>query len=439
MTEQLLQEGISALKRGDKARARACLLAVVKREKGNELAWLWLSGAVEKDDERLACLEKVLAINPANERARQGLAWLRSRLPPPPEPQDIPCPFCGTPVPLRETTCPACGENQTVTCPSCGNSVGVESPACPRCGQETGEAKAGVAAYYSALGDAYREQGKWGMALEAWQHALSGRPSQPGLHRRIAAAHKALGQSAEAIASYKQALEEDPGDVEATLHLIESYAAREDWKQAEEIYRQVRARKKSSSAMICGLGDLALRRNDFRRALNAYEEAARGRDLDDEGRALVYARLGRLYDLRGDENKAVRTYRRAEALAPEGQAGRLARRQLADIRPPMPDKALADWAETLREMAGPVLGCALLLGIQAGFNPYRLTLTGMLGLMLAAVGVFCLVCATSTPRNGIFTLLLGKNGLERSPWRWALGGLGAISVLLALALILLFA
>jgi tetratricopeptide (TPR) repeat protein len=435
MTEQLLQEGISALKRGDKARARACLLAALRQEERNELAWLWLSGAVEEDEDRHTCLENVLAINPTNERARQGLTWLRSRLPRPPEPQAVPCPFCGTPVPIRETACPACGESQTVTCPSCGNSVGLESLSCPHCGQKMGDASAGVAAYYSALGDACREQGKWVMALEAWQHALNSTPAQPGLHRRLAAAHRALGQSAEAIASYKRALEEDPGDVEATLHLIESYAAREEWEQAEEIYRRVRAGKGSSSAMICGLGDLALRRNDFRRALNAYEKAARGRDLNDEGRALVYARLGRVYDLRDEKNKAIRAYRRAEALAPDSPAGGLARRQLEDLRPSLPDKAVAGWMETLREMTGPVLVCTLLAGIQAGLNPSRLTFGGILGLMLATVGIFCLVCATSTPRNEIFTLLLGQNGLERSSWRWAVGGLGAILVLLALILL----
>jgi tetratricopeptide (TPR) repeat protein len=437
MADGLLQEGIAALKRGDKARARACLLAVVRQEERNELAWLWLSGAVEKDEERIFCLEKVLAINPANERARRGLAWLRDRLSRPAEPQATSCPFCAAPVPVRETTCPACGESQIVSCPSCGDSVGVESSGCPHCGQEMGDAGAGVAAYYSALGDAYQEQGKRVLALEAWQHALSDTSPQPGLHRRIAAAYRALGQRAEAIASYRLALEENPGDVEATLGLIELYVATEQREQAEEVYQQ--ARREPSSAMICGLGDMALRRNDFRRALKAYEEAARGRDLDDEGRALVYARLGRLYDLQGDENKAVRAYRRAEALAPNSPAGRLAETQLADLRPSLSGKAIAGWTETLREMAGPVLACALLVGIQAGFNPHWLTPAGMLGLLLATAGIFCLVCAISTPRNEVFTLLLGQNGLQRSSFRWVVGGLGAMLVAAALALILILA
>jgi tetratricopeptide (TPR) repeat protein len=439
MTNQLLQEGVSALKQGDKARARACLLAALKQDERDERAWLWLSGAVERDEERIICLENVLTINPANERARQGLAWLRSRLTRPSAPQATPCPFCGAPIPPRETACPACGEDQIVSCPSCGGSVGVESPACPHCGQETGEAKAGVAAYYNALGDAYRERGKWGMALEAWQHALNGTPARPGLHRRIAAAHRALGQSAEAIASYKQALEEDPGDPEATLRLIEFYVAREEWERAEEIYQRIKKQKEPSSAMICGLGDLALRRNDFRGALKAYEEAAQGKDLDGAGRALVYARLGRLYDLQGEETKAVRAYRRAAALAPDSPAGRLASVQLADLRPSLSDKAVAGWAETLRGMSGPLLSCTLLVGIQAGFNLYRLTLAGMFGLALATAGIFCLVCATSTPRNEIFTLLLGRSGLEQPPWRWAVGGLGAALALAALLLILIFA
>jgi hypothetical protein len=44
----------------------------------NEAAWLWLSSAVETDDERIGCLEKALEINPANDAARRGLEHLQA-------------------------------------------------------------------------------------------------------------------------------------------------------------------------------------------------------------------------------------------------------------------------------------------------------------------------------------------------------------------------
>ncbi len=62
----LLQQGIIALKAGQKAKARSLLEKAVQQDERNEMAWLWLSGAVDTDEERRTCLGKVLAINPNN-------------------------------------------------------------------------------------------------------------------------------------------------------------------------------------------------------------------------------------------------------------------------------------------------------------------------------------------------------------------------------------
>lgn len=72
----LLRDGIDAVKAGHRERARALLMQVVEREEQNEKAWLWLSGAVETDEDRRVCLENVLTLNPDNAAARRGLAQL---------------------------------------------------------------------------------------------------------------------------------------------------------------------------------------------------------------------------------------------------------------------------------------------------------------------------------------------------------------------------
>jgi hypothetical protein len=85
-----LQEGISALKAGDKVTARRLLGRAIQQDPKNHLAWLWLSGAVETEQERLTCLNKVLALDPENEIAKRGMASLqkskRSNLLPKAEP-----------------------------------------------------------------------------------------------------------------------------------------------------------------------------------------------------------------------------------------------------------------------------------------------------------------------------------------------------------------
>ena len=72
--DALLKQGIAAVKRGDKENGRILLMKLLEMDERNEQAWLWLSGAVEDKEERIICLENVLAINPDNELAQKGLA-----------------------------------------------------------------------------------------------------------------------------------------------------------------------------------------------------------------------------------------------------------------------------------------------------------------------------------------------------------------------------
>ena len=77
-TMPLLNKAIIAAKAGRKTEARQLLEAVLDADERNERAWLWLSGVVDSDEERVICLENVLSINPDNQAARRGLAMLRA-------------------------------------------------------------------------------------------------------------------------------------------------------------------------------------------------------------------------------------------------------------------------------------------------------------------------------------------------------------------------
>lgn len=71
----LLAEGQDALRAGDKLRAQRLFRSVLRTDPVNEEALLWLSGAVEPS-EAFRYLQQVLQINPANEQAQEGLAWI---------------------------------------------------------------------------------------------------------------------------------------------------------------------------------------------------------------------------------------------------------------------------------------------------------------------------------------------------------------------------
>lgn len=77
--DRLLNAGVEAARKGDKALAQRLLLQVVEQDERNERAWLWLSSVVEAYEDRLVCLENVLAINPDSLPAKRGLNQLKSK------------------------------------------------------------------------------------------------------------------------------------------------------------------------------------------------------------------------------------------------------------------------------------------------------------------------------------------------------------------------
>jgi tetratricopeptide (TPR) repeat protein len=73
---RLFQRGVAAARAGQKRVAVGLLQRAVQLDPRHELAWLWLSGVLDEPQEVAFCLRSVLAINPANERAKAGLAYL---------------------------------------------------------------------------------------------------------------------------------------------------------------------------------------------------------------------------------------------------------------------------------------------------------------------------------------------------------------------------
>jgi hypothetical protein len=73
----VLQAGISAARAKDKDTARARFIEAVKLLPTNEQAWFWLASVAANNKERITALERVLQLNPNNERASKILAQAR--------------------------------------------------------------------------------------------------------------------------------------------------------------------------------------------------------------------------------------------------------------------------------------------------------------------------------------------------------------------------
>jgi Tfp pilus assembly protein PilF len=76
---QMLYDGAVAVQQGNLELARDLLLQVVEYDEENAEAWLWLSGAVEDLEDQQTALENVLALDPENSYAQQGLRYLQQK------------------------------------------------------------------------------------------------------------------------------------------------------------------------------------------------------------------------------------------------------------------------------------------------------------------------------------------------------------------------
>jgi hypothetical protein len=72
----LTQQGIDAYKAGNKDEAVRLLMQAVRENAQDENAWLYLGAAIDDQTKKRQAFQKVLAINPNNEKAKNALARL---------------------------------------------------------------------------------------------------------------------------------------------------------------------------------------------------------------------------------------------------------------------------------------------------------------------------------------------------------------------------
>ncbi len=76
---KLLQQGISAMDAGNEDRAYQYFASATKADASNEAAWFWRAKTAVDLVEVIACLDRVLEINPRNEKATASLDWALDR------------------------------------------------------------------------------------------------------------------------------------------------------------------------------------------------------------------------------------------------------------------------------------------------------------------------------------------------------------------------
>lgn len=130
--EQLVQEGIAAVKGGNRQQARRVLEQAARINGSDARLWIWLSATTDEPQEQRGYLERAVAIDPSNATARRGLVMLSEKL------DRTRLMAEGTSVAPKATGEPAEAEAQAYQCPRCGGRLvfdpGQSQLSCEYCG-----------------------------------------------------------------------------------------------------------------------------------------------------------------------------------------------------------------------------------------------------------------------------------------------------------------
>jgi DNA-directed RNA polymerase subunit RPC12/RpoP len=115
--EQLIQDGIIAVKNGNRSLAKKLLDQASLINSTDARIWIWLSATTDDLQERRTYLERAVAIDPSNSTAKRGLMMIdekldKSRLMPE-----------GASYTPQEPSSPEEAVVKTYTCPNCGASI----------------------------------------------------------------------------------------------------------------------------------------------------------------------------------------------------------------------------------------------------------------------------------------------------------------------------
>jgi DNA-directed RNA polymerase subunit RPC12/RpoP len=115
--EQLIQDGITAVKNGDRALAVKLFEQAAMINDADVRIWIWMSGTTDDLEERRQYLEHAVALDPSNTTAKRGLLFVTGKLEEKHSETASPAIPPSKPVPVAEVTA------KTYLCPNCGATV----------------------------------------------------------------------------------------------------------------------------------------------------------------------------------------------------------------------------------------------------------------------------------------------------------------------------
>ena len=175
------------------------------------------------------------------------------------------------------------------------------------------DAKHFDARYY--LGLMHQVLGDTGEAIVTYREALAIDPDDAKAHRDLATAYLQIGQTGLAIPHAEASVRLEPDDQAAWCNLAATYSLERRYDDALDAYRTATELGDLDAPVLLGLGDTHLKLNNIRRAVNALNELVRRFPS-----GVGYERLGYALFRTRDYRSANRAYRTSLEYDPDATA-----------------------------------------------------------------------------------------------------------------------
>jgi len=169
------------------------------------------------------------------------------------------------------------------------------------------------ARYY--LGLMQQVLGETGQAIASYRQALAIDPDDAKAHRDLATAYLQIGRPDLAIPHAEASVRLEPDDQAAWCNLAATYSLQDRYDDALDAYRTATELGDLDAPVLLGLGDTHLKLNNIRRAVNALNELVRRFPS-----GIAFERLGYAMFRSRDYRSANRAYRNALEYDPDATA-----------------------------------------------------------------------------------------------------------------------
>lgn len=173
------------------------------------------------------------------------------------------CPTCKAPVRYRnQPFCTECGMMMIVQCASCGAPISSEWKFCAHCGRDLNSDKVDIrtanrirekygtvnntvnvaeddAEAYNNRGLNFFENDEYDAAVSDFRAAVEIDPENASYHCNLAAALEGIEEIEEALREYEHVLHLNPGDSTALLAIGYIYSERENYVEAEAVWKSL--------------------------------------------------------------------------------------------------------------------------------------------------------------------------------------------------------